>query len=273
MSALPDDLPQDELPELRYVNPEDIRIPSYQPPSRADHPLDDHYDHRAANTLLLSRRDNTLWALDGQRRRKLALRDGIPLVAACILDGMTLQEEAGHFLKVNGKRLAVNPIGRHDCEVIAGNNRAITLAGVLREFRLVFANQGRDGCWPFRAVVQAERVFDDGGPDLVRRSLQVIDTAYPGELRRCSGTLLRGVGYFLARDAWGADDAKVAKKLGEQSVDKLHERAANARALAGGKGHGGGSPIYIARGIAALVYPGKGSTWEPKKREDGHAAD
>jgi hypothetical protein len=264
-----------ELPTLEWLDPEELRIPSYQREGAAvERPIADEWSYCAAQTILVSNRERAHWTVDGQRRRRLALRLGITPIAAVVLHGLTLKEEARLFLDVNVQRLAVNPVSRHLCEVIAEDVRAIDIDRVLARFDLAVSrgSSGVNGCHPFNAVVQAEKVYDDGGTDLLDRTFAVIGAAWPDELRRPTGALVRGVGYFLARDSWGADDSRVAAKLGARSLGRLFELAAHARELSGGKGHGGGSPVYMARGIAALVYGARGAAWEPRRREEGRDA-
>lgn len=253
---------------LEWIALEATRIPSYQrEPGNCDK-LVANWDDRKTGALLVSLREGVLWLVDGQRRTKGARRNGLTALPAVVLRGETEQSEAELYLALNGDRLAMRPVQRHQAEIVAEVPRALAIRDVLGQHNLVVANASQaEGRFLYQAIVAAEHVYDDGGAELLDRALGVIVGAFPDELHRLTGNLVHGVGYFLARDSFGADDQRVIRKLGATSVTDLNTKAANARAMLGGRGHGGGSPVYMAKAVAVTVYPGeRGMGWAPVKR-------
>jgi hypothetical protein len=253
---------------LEWIDLAALRIPPYQRPEAHDiDKLVARWDIRKCGALIVSWRDGCYWTVDGQTRGKAARRCGLDRLPAIVVHGLNEEEEADLFLAVNCKRLMVNAVARHNAEIVARHPRALAIAAALGRHNLVItsSSRGSDGQYPFNAVVQVEHVYDDGGVELIDRTLRVIAQAWPEEIKRPSGAIVRGVGYFLARDAWDATDERVAQRLTTATVGRLHELAAHARELAGGRGHGGGSPIYVARGVAAIVYGSRGAEWAPRR--------
>ena len=244
-----------------------LRIPSYQRPEPMNiEKLVNNWDILACGALIVSFRDDLFWNVDGQTRAKAARRLGFDRLPAVVLTGLTEREEAALFLKLNRDRKSVSPIHRHQAEAIAGEQRAIAIDDVMTQQGLVVANGSRDRLEPFHAIVAAEKVFDEGGPELLERVLVVLGLAFEGDRSRYRGALVNGLGFFLARDPWGADDNEVLKYLGKVKTARLDELATHWQAIAGAKSPGSGAPIYMARGIATVVYPKKAGEWQPKRK-------
>jgi hypothetical protein len=256
--------PDDAEMEIGWVLLAPIRIPSYQREAFENRIKRlSPFDTRACGTLELSYRDRVLWVVDGQARRAKAMRDGLDRLPGRVNYYLTEPEEAEMYLRLNRDRLAVSALDRHKAESIALDPRAIALDDVLHRNGLVAATASSNGLEPFRSISKAESVYDDGGAELVERVLKLLIDGLPGDTHRFRGTLVGGLGFFLARDSWGADDKKVLAALRRSTGTQLDEKMRHAQALSGKVTTG--SYVYMARAIAVAVYRERGATWKPTR--------
>lgn len=277
MSASPDPTPFDpddpgnphieDILGMDWVRIADLRIPRYQRPERQN--IDRmvlNWNPRKAGAIVVSERDGSYWTVDGQTRAKAARRLGIEYLLGVVHYGLDEPGEAELFLALNRDRLAVSAVARHIAESYALDKRALAIDEVLARNDLVASQSGGkvDGRNPFPAIVSAERVYDEGGPELLDVVLQILAKAFARDSARFRGALVQGLGYFLARDPWSATPETVQKTLARVSSSRLDEIATHWQAVSGGgKGHGGGSPVHMARAIASLVYRDRGTEWKP----------
>src|SRR4029077_8154240 len=124
---------------------------------------------RGAGVLIVSLRDGALWIIDGQTRWRAARRKGLDRLRAVVLHGLTEAEEAMIFLNVNRDRLRVSALERHFAEAIAGEERALLIDQTLEQNRLVASVANTNGLHAIQPIVSIERVFDEGGTELLDR--------------------------------------------------------------------------------------------------------
>lgn len=273
MSATPE--PEREKADMVNIELTRLRIPRYQRPEPDDRieKLEQAWDDLAASALLISRRDNAYWIIDGQTRVAAARRRGrthLPAVCCCNIDE---KREAELFLKLNRDRLRVSAVSRHRAEVIAGEIRAIVIDEVLAVNGLHlgythhlngFEYESEMKLHPIFCVVACERVYSDGGGELLDRVIGIIERCFPGDTGRYRGELVQGLGYFLARDSWGADDAQITKALSRIESMRLDEMAAHWQQVIKKKGSSK-APLYMAKAVASFVYRQNGENWKPEK--------
>lgn len=256
--------PDDAMIDLGWALIAPLGIPSYQR---------DAFEHRvqkllpfllrACGVLELSYRSGTLWIVDGQARRAAALRCGFDRLPARISYDLDEEEEAILYLYHNRDRIAIKPLDRHKAEAISNDPRAIAIDEVLHSNNLIAASKSENGLRIFRSIGKAEKVYEEGGGALLDRVVKLLERGLPGDTGRFRGTLVGGLGYFLARDPWGASDEKILSALKRSNSNKLDEMMHHAQQLAGKPT--GGAPVYMARAIASAVYRSKAFEWKPSR--------
>ena len=274
MSANPN--PEGEWQELLWIELAQLRIPRYQrpePDERADK-LYKSWDSMACQALQVSFRNKIHWIIDGQTRAQAARRYGLDKLPAIVAHGLTEEREAELFLKANRDRLRVNAIDRHRAEAIAQEARALIIDEVLASNGLMLGavNKSKNGYHlesetelrAINAVCACEEVYKDGAGELLDRSLRIIEASFHADSARFRGNIIKGIGYFLARDTWGADDEKVTKQLSKIESAKLDEMAAHWQQVIKKKS-GSSAPLYMAKAVASYVYRQNGDSWKPGK--------
>lgn len=92
------------MSNLIIANPATFRTPSYQRDTdtrRADK-IAEAFDLSSFGTVTVSRRkDGHLYIVDGKHRSTAAVKNGLEGVPTLVLDGLTEEQEAAKFLKLN----------------------------------------------------------------------------------------------------------------------------------------------------------------------------
>lgn len=142
--------------------------------------------------------------LDGQTRLaafRAVCGDSTALpMTAQVYEGLTLAEEAAMFLKHNNRK-AVLTRDKFRLAVTAGETWAVEINEILLSFG--WASRGIDAGRPmhqFDSVSAAEKIYQAGGPDALRKTFQTITNAWGSKNRHavCSQTLY-GIGMLHAR--------------------------------------------------------------------------
>lgn len=203
------------------------------------------FDPAMVGTLIGSERKNGKIALvDGQTRFEGARRRGDPgALPALIYTGMTREDEALLFARLQRKRRSIQTWQRFQAELVAKQKTQVDIAKILKDFGLeVGPRRDRD----VQAVTALESVYARGGKELLRRVILILHEAWAiseGETTRdaFSEPLIRGVARLMQANQ--IDDARLVKRLAGTTPTRLRQRAAMLRE---GKGGGGNTTMYIA---------------------------
>ncbi len=166
-----------------------------------------HWDERYAGSLIVSQRDDgKQYVIDGNRRRLAACQiDPDMRLPATIHFGLTVPEEADMFAKIGRDR---EPIGTGDlweAKTTAGDEMALSIAGVLRRHGLVLVSPNRthsvqSDLTSAYAVKEVTAIAEKRGLIHLDEVFDLVLAAWgrankPGY----SGAVLAGVSTFLAR--------------------------------------------------------------------------
>jgi len=198
--------------------------------------------------------------LDGATRMKAMVELGMTHAPCVILKGLTLKQRAEKFLQANSWSKTLRPVQSYHAQLASGNAGALRMQAVFNKLGIT-VQEGTSGVNTLAAIATAANIYNDGGEDLLERTLRVIQEAWPDAKRKFSGSVIGGVGYFLLRDDGVTDDDKLTARLASLEMSDLMRQASDLHA---GVGHGGGSHIYVARGVAIFVYGAKAKTSWPK---------
>lgn len=179
-------------------------------------------------------RDGVWYIIDGQHRieaLKIWFGDGAwedQHVYCSAYEGMTEQQEAESFLKLND-RLAVLPLAKFRVAVTAHRSEETEIDDIVRAAGLrISADRGG-----ITAVGTLQRLYRNGGPDTLRRTLEIIQNAY-GEAG-LQADVIGGVGLLCTRLGGLFDDGQLAQRLGSArgGVHALTNKATLAKSATG----------------------------------------
>jgi len=191
-----------------------VQRPLYEPKVRQ---IVAEYDPAALRTLAVSaRRNGTFVVLDGQHRlaalKQLGMANG-HLVACEIYEGLTLQEEAELFLKLNDGR---KPSYREafDVRLTARDPDALAVKDIIEEcgFTVGHKNGAKDGS--IAAIAKCEAVYkgfsnnsDRRYPIILKQALFTLKGAWGATSHAVQAPLIEGTGRFYLR--YGIENVQV----------------------------------------------------------------
>lgn len=183
--------------ELRQVPCDAIKLDSHYQRDVSQHWVDDHrpFDHRQSGAIVLSSRAGGPYCIDGGHRLALARADGIRLINAFVIDGLTQAEEARLFTRYQRERRNLTSYALFRADVVAGD--APTLAMVRVVHTAGFTLERKGGPNNITAIDSLRYVQRLGGDELLARTLDAIKGIWLGEEKALSGQILKGVAIFL----------------------------------------------------------------------------
>lgn len=186
--------------------------------------------------VILSRReDGTLWAIDGQHRITDALKLGLGLIPAYIIEGLTLEEEALLFAYINEGARRPQPGELHKALATGKEPTTVALEGMLYE-EGVERKDGRltvyDPYTTVTAIGDLRWVVNRSGMGLehLRRTVRLLLRAWPGTPQLLSGMNLRATAvllHHLDKQDIRMTDEEVTKVLSMAPLAYFKETALN----------------------------------------------
>lgn len=228
--------------------------------------IEEKFDPALVGTLVTSERGKTKFAVvDGQTRMTAMRRRGLTEAPCLIYANLTEADEADLFARLQTERRGMVAANRFRAEVIAKKPFAVALDRIVQDEGFSIGVNVQDG-YCINAVAALETIYRgmksrrakfQPDEDLLRDVLQIVKGAWPKMPEGAkSGTMLRGLGYYLMF----APDGKVRSKAQQVDFDRLttklgkvqpSELARRAEQLREGRGMSGNSPSYMAEAIAA----------------------
>jgi hypothetical protein len=223
------------------------------------------FDPALVGCLCLSQRSRTSYALiDGQTRAEGMRRLGLDEAPCLVYEGLTREQEAALFSRLQTERRGMTSASRFRAQVIANDPVASAINEIVEQHGYVIDhNSSEPGA--LRAVAALEFVYqgtygrqgkrDHFDPELLADTLDIIRRAWPKMPDTAKGAaMIRGLGWFLARNPDGKprstdiDVDRLIERLAKVTPSDLAKRAESLRE---GRGMSGNSPAYMAEAIEA----------------------
>lgn len=172
--------------------------------------LVENWDDDLAVTFLVSHRDGRFFVVDGQHRM-LALRDRGDTevrVACVIFEGLISADEAKRFRRTQQDRKALRSLDFFRSGLVEGDPLVHDVNRIVREegfaVNLVGAANSPTDIIATGALL---KIYGKGRrEELLREVLRAVRESFPGEAVATQGTMLEGIGRFMAR-YWGKYDS------------------------------------------------------------------
>ena len=217
------------------------------------------WDWRLCVPLMVSRRPDGLYVIDGQHRWAGArLRTDVPQLPCCIsvYDGPA--DEAAMFVAANRERRAMNRLDDFHAAQAGGDEDALAVAALITSVGFVVSRRTGSAAWApgevafTSAIAKARRRF---GEEIAREALQLLAEAFPGERLVVGSSIftatvgllsdrppdftrdralaalrtfnMEGWGTFISESRGGSDRAKALKEMLRAAYDDVgREKAA-----------------------------------------------
>lgn len=193
-----------------------------------------HWDDLMVGVLTVSHRlpsfagdarPEELVILDGQTRWYAFLSvcgASTEAVMTCqVHTGLHLKEEARIFLEHNDRK-AVAPLDIFRLSLVAGEEWAEKIFEIAGKYRWAVSGTGEARMRKFQAIGAAKKIYltDETG-EVLDRTFQVIDAAWPKGPGSVCGETLSGIGMVLAENG-GLDLPGFIRKLGVMGFNKYY---------------------------------------------------
>jgi hypothetical protein len=175
------------------------------------------WDWRLCAPLMVSRRADGLYVIDGQHRLEGArLRSDVPQLPCCILSYSGPADEAAMFVAVNRERRAMNRLDDFHAALAAGDEEATEVRRIVETAGLTVARTTGSQTWrpgevAFTAAIRA--VLRKHGAAHVFDILEAIAIAFPDQVLVTGGALFSGLSRILISPPAGLDKERLFLSL------------------------------------------------------------
>lgn len=195
--------------------------------------IKNNWDEVASELILVSRREDGLYIINGQHRTAAARLLGLKKVPARVIEGLTHEQEAALRLKTN-VRLTDRPLERFRAQVAAGDEQSIMIEKILNSFGTqVNLTPSQDEGVNAISTVETLYEWDDGFT--LKATLAYLKQTY-GRVggKYATATLIQGVAWFISKH----EDEANLERLGELQkgigIAALAQRARVMQSTLGG---------------------------------------
>ncbi len=178
------------------------------------------FDAGVLGIVKVSKRGGRYYIIDGQHRVTACKMLGIPTMKVEILEGLTVEEEAEKFLKINGANGEVTRLSAFDvfnAKVVAKQPTAVSVKNIIEGhgFSIGFGN--------VMSVKKLMRLHDKHGALIFDRAFRVIKNAWGGDKTALSTYIMSGVIEFIAtyEGIPAYSDVSLAKQLSKATPKEL----------------------------------------------------
>lgn len=266
-------------PEFRVIRVDELEVcPVYQRP--VHHTLSkligNRFDPLLAGTIVVSVRNGRNYVVDGQQRTSGARLAGRQELAALVVHGLTLDQEAELFLALNDVRVGVRAIDKFRAAHTAGANWALEIATLVYERNGRIAGLTENAASGVHCVEAMKTTYQRYGADGLGWILDVIVDAFD-ELNENTTTspVIRGLLWVYAAHSDEIDRGKLAAKMREVGILTLTADAKQYASVSSSK-QGASKGMYLAlvgaynKGRGSKITPTGRPVYRAKKKEGTH---
>lgn len=148
---------------------------------------------------LVSYRDGKYWVVDGQHRVEVLKILGIETVLCQVLSGLSYEEEAAKFVKLNTEHKVLNANQKFHGKVEAKDSDALSIRDIMKQNNLTYAKHLRgQNETVVSAIATVERIYNKKGSAHLNRVLNILKQAWYGDNSAFNCAVMVGLSTFLS---------------------------------------------------------------------------
>lgn len=184
----------------QFLLVKDLRLDKYQRDLKM-HKIKKYaseFDSTLLTPIVVSKRNGFYYVVDGQHRTVLAKTMGLDGLMALVYEGLTYEQEADYFTKLNnadGQQTKVDKVDIFKAQVEAKNIRALDIKNITENlgFRIAKAK----GNNTISAMNTLEKIYDKYGAEGLKNTLKLLKDTWNGETYSLNNQIMSGTAAFL----------------------------------------------------------------------------
>lgn len=191
-----------QKPVYKTLKVSDICIPDYQ---RARLSMSlikkyaENFDWDIFGVPLVSYRNGKYYAVDGQHRLEVLKMLGIETVLYQVLTGLTYEEEADKFVRLNVDHKLLNAADKFHGKVESKDKSSLCIRDILKSNNLTYSKiLSEKNTTTVFAIRTVEIIYNKKGGEHLNRLLNILKNAWYGEPSAFSSIMMQGMSTFLS---------------------------------------------------------------------------
>lgn len=175
----------------------DLKVAKYQRPPQFSRikEYSSNFNPNQLGVLTISFREGQYWIIDGQHRVLLLKSKGIPYAMCEVHSGLSYEEEAIMFEKINHNRKSVSTIERELALIESGNATAVLVSNILLKHGFTYGKgKSKNAIAAVSTVKTINRIM---GVDILSKCLYLIRKCWDGVIQATDAEILMGVSLFI----------------------------------------------------------------------------
>lgn len=224
---------------LTYVNPAVVKIDRYQRSLEVDRveKISANFNHRLFDPVLLSKRKDGYFVIDGQHRIRAAQAANIKSVPARVLFNVTREEEANLFVDAQLGRKSIHSLDRFNAKVIAGDPAYMAVSRTLKAHKFQLAHHSATNVpGRLRCITLLMTIFQGRGEAHFKRLILVLrELSVDKETGHLSDAFIRPLSTLLYKAGEKMDVWHFTKVFKKVSIEKLVWKSIRKSKVRGGR--------------------------------------
>lgn len=268
--------PIGRLPALQYLPPSELEIDSaYQRSIETGESqsliraIAAGWNWDLCQPLVVSRREDRFFVIDGQHRLAAALLRGDIQQLPCVVGAYpTMQAEAATFTALNDRRRPLSALDKFKAAVASGEDEAVEILAAIERSGLKLAPPANPGFWDPGMIANVGGIriaWRQAGATVCEQALAVLAEVYKGQVLQYAGSIFPGlVALCQGRGKAPVDDARLSEIL-EVIPRKTQGQWRSAQLVYMSENQGVGRDRAMALVMARMVNGGQVATTRPVK--------
>lgn len=183
-----------------YLQTKDLRLGNYQ--RKVDmtkvKKMADEFDETLIGTITVSKREGLYFVIDGQHRVMLAKTLGIDGLMSLVYEGLTYEEEANYFNRLNNANGEQKRLRRTDifnASVEAKDPKSTDIKNIIEGLGFRISEASGDNI--ITAIGTIEKIYKKYGGEGLKETLKISKDTWNGERYSLNNMVLDGMAEFL----------------------------------------------------------------------------
>jgi len=161
--------------------------------------ISNNFDSGLVGSLIVSKRDDGFYVIDGQHRLYALRKNGVKSVLCTVYFGLTLMQEARLFVMFNGNRKKPTALELFNARIASGDPSAVEINLIVRSCGFTLGKNGGQAINTIIAVKAIEKTYKQLGAIGLNRILNLLKETWNGTVESLDNHMLNGMRVFVSK--------------------------------------------------------------------------